>query len=195
VAAAIEAGITEADLFVADGMDDAAMIRVYASENATQRGMSSTALTGSVAAAMKYVAKAILTGGAGEFSSTSQDFHLPTLRDRLLSDEGMGREVLVAFLHDIPGINEWSIRQQLANLKTSGDYARLIAEVQAEIAAEQAPPDVQTMAEQAALTAAQHPKRFDFQGVARHLTNLPGRCLPHRSHPPRYTAVRRQAPR
>jgi hypothetical protein len=62
VAAALEAGITEVGLFVAEGMDDAAMIRVYARENATQRGQSSTALTGTVAAAMKYVAKAILTG-------------------------------------------------------------------------------------------------------------------------------------
>jgi hypothetical protein len=41
----------------------------------------------------------------------------------------MGREVLLAFLHDIPGLNDVSVRYQLANLKTSGDYARLLAEV------------------------------------------------------------------
>jgi hypothetical protein len=67
VAAALEAGITTADLFMADDMDDDRMVRVYARENATQRGHSSTALTGTVAAAMKYVAKGILTGTAQKF--------------------------------------------------------------------------------------------------------------------------------
>jgi hypothetical protein len=137
VAAALAAGITEADLFVAEEMDDASMIRVYARENATQRGVSSTALAGTVAAALKYVAKCILrgTGGAEKFLRT---FHVPTVRDRLLSDDGMGWRVLLAFLDDIPGINVGAIQHQLANLKYSGDYARLIAEVQQEIAAEQA---------------------------------------------------------
>jgi hypothetical protein len=122
-------------------MDDAVMIRVYARENATQRGQSSTALTGTVAAAMKYVAKAILTGTAGsdKFITTLKAFDLPTLRGHLLTDDGIGRKILVAFLGEIPGINEPSVQHQLANLKASGDYARLIAEVQHEIAAAQAP--------------------------------------------------------
>jgi hypothetical protein len=126
-------------------MTDASMIRVYARENATQRGMSSTALTGTVAAAMRYVAKMILTGEGvtHKFVST---FHLPTLRDRLLSERGMGREVLLAFLHDIPGINAPSLQHQIANLKTSGDYARIIAEVEHEIADEEAA-TVRTLAE------------------------------------------------
>src|SRR5262245_45191435 len=59
-----------ADIFVAEDMNDATMVRVYARENATQRGQSSTALTGIVAAAMRYVAKAILTRSAEEFLST-----------------------------------------------------------------------------------------------------------------------------
>jgi hypothetical protein len=37
------------------------------------------------------VAKAILTGIASEFWS---NFDIPTLRQRLLSDDGMGQEVL-----------------------------------------------------------------------------------------------------
>lgn len=151
VAAALEAGITEADLFVAEAMDDASMIRVYARENATQRGVSSTALAGTVAAAMKYVAKAILTGGAHKFVSK---FHLPTLRERLLSDDGVGEPVISTFLDDIPGINVSAVRQQLANLKASGDYARLIAEVQQEIAAEKAAEEAQELARQAAEAAA-----------------------------------------
>lgn len=168
VAAALAAGITEADLFVAEDMDNRAMVRVYARENATQRGLSSTALTGTVAAAMRYVAKAILMGSAEEFFSS---FHLPTLRERLLREDGMGREVVLAFLHDIPGINDYALQHQLANLKTSGDYARLIAEVQQEIAAERAPAEVQAMAHEAATSAAKHLKTFDFQGVAQHLKN------------------------
>jgi hypothetical protein len=56
VAAALEAGVTHADVFVAAEMDDATMIRVYARENTTQRGSTSTAMTGTVAAALRYVA-------------------------------------------------------------------------------------------------------------------------------------------
>jgi len=54
-----------------------AMIRVYARENATQRGLSSTALTGTVASAMKYIAKGIVTGAAQAFL---RDFDLPAGR-------------------------------------------------------------------------------------------------------------------
>jgi Predicted transcriptional regulators len=168
VAAALAAGITEADLFVATDMDDTAMIRVYARENATQRGLSSTALTGTVAAAMKFVAKSILTGSDEQLFTS---FHLPTLRERLLEDEGVGRKVLLGFLHDIPGINDRSVQHQLANLKASGDYARIIAQVEQEIAAEHANDEVQTLAQQAAQKAAEYPKIFDFQGVAPYLNN------------------------
>jgi hypothetical protein len=101
-------------------------------------------MTGTVAAAIRYVVKAILTGSTEKFFSS---FHMPTLRDRLLEERGMGREVLLAFLGDIPGINDGSVQHQLANLKTSGDYARLIAEVEQEIAAEEA--DAQAALEQA----------------------------------------------
>jgi hypothetical protein len=34
-------------------------------------------------------------------------------------------------LHDIPGINKNVVMQQLATLKASGDYARIIGDVQA----------------------------------------------------------------
>jgi hypothetical protein len=170
VMAALGAGITEADLFVATDMDDRAMIRVYASENATQRGQSSTALTGSVASAMKYVAKCILTG-TGFAGELSRKFDMRYVRSRLLSDDGMGWRVLLAFLDNIPGINEIAVKHQLANLKYSGDYARLITEVQEEIAQEQADAEAQALARQAAEQAAKHPKTFDFHGVARHLKN------------------------
>jgi hypothetical protein len=43
-----------ADVFVGD-LDDVAMIRVYARENATQRGNSSSAVAGSVASAVRFL--------------------------------------------------------------------------------------------------------------------------------------------
>jgi hypothetical protein len=54
------------------------------------------------------------------------------------SEDGMGREVLLAFLHAVPGINAGSLQHQFANLKASGDSARLIADSEQEIAEEEA---------------------------------------------------------
>jgi len=83
---------------------------------------------------MRFLAKAIITGTAQKFL---RDFDVGILRQRLLTDEdGLGWRVLLHFLGDIPGINSGSVIHQLANLKASGDYARLIAEVEQEIAAE-----------------------------------------------------------
>jgi ParB-like chromosome segregation protein Spo0J len=224
VAAALEAGITTADVFVAEDMDDATMVRVYARENATQRGNTSTALAGAVASAVRYLAKVILTGGSQKFLGTLEN--LEVIRGNLTSEKGLGEDVLLKFLQDIPGMTLGSVRHQLANLKTSGDYTRLIADIAQEIAAEEAAAqaaleeaecererlqreqeeaerqhqtaeartaaerrvaverhqaevaawhqvtaEAQTMARQAATTAAKHPQTFDFHGVARHLKN------------------------
>jgi hypothetical protein len=132
VAAALAAGIREADVFVANGtMDDAAMVRIYARENATQRGNTGTAQTGSVAAAVRLLAKACL-GGSGEFSRSNR-LSLEEIRGNLASEKGLGRDMIVRFLDGIPGINDYSVKEALANLKASGDYARIIGEIQAEI--------------------------------------------------------------
>jgi septal ring factor EnvC (AmiA/AmiB activator) len=56
---------------------------------------------------------------------------------RIASSDGIGRDLILDFLHDTPGINAGSVRQQLSNLKTSGHYARIVQEVEAEIAQEQ----------------------------------------------------------
>lgn len=134
VNAALKAGITKADVFIGEEFDDARMVRVYAVENATQRGNSGTALAGSIAAAIRITAKAALTGtvlktGSGNFSRSSLD----EVRGNLGSERGIGRDVLLAFLDGVPGINEGVVKQQLASLKDSGDYARIIRELQAEI--------------------------------------------------------------
>jgi uncharacterized protein (UPF0218 family) len=59
---AIAAGIREDDIKVVPDISDADMIRMYANENATQRGNTGTAIAGTVASAIKYLAKALLTG-------------------------------------------------------------------------------------------------------------------------------------
>jgi hypothetical protein len=130
IAAAIEAGIRSADLHVVNGdTDDAWMIRVYANENATQRGNSGTAQAGSVAAAVRFIAKAILTG------TEIEGVEISTPK---MVEQGIGWRPVVQFLDGVPGINMGSVQQALANLKASGDYGRIIGEVQAEIERENA---------------------------------------------------------
>src|SRR5580765_3948984 len=51
IKAAMKAGVDRADIFVARDMDDASLARVYARENATQRGNTGTAQAGSIATA------------------------------------------------------------------------------------------------------------------------------------------------
>jgi hypothetical protein len=136
VKAAIAAGIREADLFVGNGdMDDATMIRIYARENATQRGNLGTAQAGSVASALRFVAKMVLCGVSQEFLRNAD---IDKIRGNLTSDKGLGQTVIVQFLDGVPGINDGTVQQALANLKASGDYARIIQEVQAEIERENA---------------------------------------------------------
>ena len=93
VKAAIAAGIKSADLFIGD-IDDAGMIRIYARENASQRGNGSTAVAGTVASAIRFLAKEqFLT--AGKFSSS---------RARARSDQDLGAPSILAFLDGIPGV-------------------------------------------------------------------------------------------
>jgi ParB-like nuclease family protein len=131
VNAAIKAGIKEAEIYIGN-IDDASMIRIYARENATQRGNTGTAVAGSVASAIRFLAKAIMTE-----AEVSKIFD--TLQERtqastsLTSTQGIGQRVVVKFLDGVPGINDGTVQQQLANLKASGDYARIIREVQQEI--------------------------------------------------------------
>jgi hypothetical protein len=128
VQAALAAGIETADVYVAE-LDDAGMVRVYARENATQRGNTGTAQAGSVAAAIRVIAKMVLTGTSGQLDGRSAS----TIAGQIASEKGIGREAVADFLAGVPGINEKSVQQALSNLKASGDYARIIAVVRDEI--------------------------------------------------------------
>jgi hypothetical protein len=129
VRAAIAAGIREDDIKVVHGISDADMIKMYATENATQRGNSGTAIAGSVASALRFLAKAVLTGCYREITTAEAE----AARGHLSGERGMGEPLITKFLKDIPGINENSVRQQLSNLKASGHYASIIRDVQQEI--------------------------------------------------------------
>lgn len=131
VNAAIQAGMISAEIFIAD-LDDAGMIRVYATENATQRGNSSTAVAGTVASAFRYIIKGLLTGrGCGEIFTTSHE--RATAEGNLREGRGIGRHSILRLLDKVPTINDYVVQAQLSNLRSSGDYTRIVNEVREEI--------------------------------------------------------------
>lgn len=82
------------------------------------------------------LAKALLTGHGFPANLTETPLALSQTRGNLTSEKGIGHELIAKFLHDIDGISDSSVKQQLATLKQSGEYAKIIAVVQAEIEAE-----------------------------------------------------------
>jgi hypothetical protein len=78
------------------------MIRVYARENATQRGQSSSAMAGSVAAALR---KALKDGASftGDFTSENRGAH---------NRDGIGRPAILRILGNVPGITDNSVKEQ-----------------------------------------------------------------------------------
>lgn len=159
--------VEQANIFLGD-FDDKDMAIIYATENATQRGNTSTAVAGSVASAVRFLAKAVMTGTSEEFFGGSRG--LETVRGQMTTDRGIGRDVIVRLLHNVPGINDGSVQQQLANLRKSGDYARIMKEVQKEIAKETDDPNILALAK-LATEAVKDEKTFDFKGTAEHLKN------------------------
>ncbi len=118
VAAAIKAGLTHADVFVSKDMDDDAMVRVYARENATQRGNSSQALLGSVMGAIRRIAEEML-GNVGATIVAPIDYQRIT--------QGIGYRQIMAKLGE--GHEEREVMGALALLKQSGDYDRVVRDV------------------------------------------------------------------
>ena len=191
IEAAKQAGIAKAEVFVGK-FDDSSMIRVYARENATQRNNAGTAVAGSVASAIKFLAKGIMSGLSRDFPGKS----IEHARGNVANGRGVGSDLIHQFLENVPGMNQNIIKQQLANLKASGDYARIMSEVQHEIeeqsrvaqeeldrqekesakrraAQEEANRlrQANEMAKQAADKAKETKITFDFEGVAKHFKN------------------------
>jgi hypothetical protein len=169
--AAIAEGIRNAEVSMLS-LDDDQMRRLYATENATQRGNTGTAQAGSVASTIYYVAREVLGDPSGNFSLRYPTVDVKSVRGNLLEGRGIGWDTLLKLLKDIPGVNEGTIRDQLANLKAAGIYASIIADVQDEIAVKSKSEEVKKQAREAAAVAAQKSTRtFDFQGVSKQFKN------------------------
>ena len=136
IEAAKLAGITHADLCVAD-ITDEEMVFVYGTENATQRGNSTTAAVGTVAAGLRVIARAILLGPDHisrivEISQKSWE----CARGNLTSEKGIGAPIISEFLKRVPKVTEYIVKEQLNTLKASPHYKRIITEVTNQIEVE-----------------------------------------------------------
>jgi hypothetical protein len=143
IEAAKLAGITHADLCVAD-ITDEEMVFVYGTENATQRGNSTTATVGTVAAGLRVIARAILLGPdhLSRILDTSQHAtqyarkSWETARGNLTSENGIGARLISEFLKRVPKVTEYIVKEQLNTLKASPHYKRIITEVTNQIEVE-----------------------------------------------------------
>ena len=133
VGASIDNGIKTADLNVIVDPTDEQIARIYAIENATQRGNSSTALLGSIAAAVKVIARRAYGESPTNIGLYGSDFKEVSLANLT---QGVGGLQIEAFLKNIPGINTGVIKNQLAILKSTGGYEKILKEVQKEVTEE-----------------------------------------------------------
>jgi hypothetical protein len=99
-------------------------VLIYAAENATQRGESSTAGVGTVAAATWLLARAIMRGQLSQIWDNLPSGSLETLQGNIASAKGLGVPVIAKFLEDVPGIKRPSIDDYFATIKACGEYAR-----------------------------------------------------------------------
>jgi chemotaxis protein histidine kinase CheA len=114
-------------------MDDARMSRIYAVENATQRGDSGTARTGSVASALRILAKAVMTGHVSIILETCNEKARSIITGLFEKQGEIGAPLILKVLHDVPGITTYSIQKSLDTLKASGHYTRIVSEVKDQV--------------------------------------------------------------
>lgn len=190
IEAAMQEGISHADLHITNGLTPLKMLTIYGVENATQRGTDNTAIVGTVAGAIRIIARGLLSGDS-QFCES--EVGAEKARNHLTSAKGLGEPIVTKFLSSVPGMGEAIVKQQIANLKASGDYARIISEVEKDIIAErvlaeeavvkarsakeraaaeaeiEAALKAEQSAAKASTTAKETPKTFDLGGVQRHL--------------------------
>jgi hypothetical protein len=88
-----------------------------------------TAQIGTVASALRYVAKEVLMG---KLLSQNRDSKMARVKQReAVAGKGIGEPLITEFLIPVPDVSESSVKQHLAILKASGDYGRIIAPVSA----------------------------------------------------------------
>lgn len=131
VEAARRAGLTEAEIFVGD-FDDQTMVRIYSKENGLQRNNKATSIDGAVLAAVRYLTRILMGGICGDFTTDGlfeSEKAFDVARGTLLKGDGIGRKLILRVLGDTPGMTENCIKDSLARLKASGDYARTLAAI------------------------------------------------------------------
>jgi hypothetical protein len=96
--------------------------RGLAAFQAAGRKAGDKALAGSVAAAVRYLSKALMVNDPALGKIVPSAHAIVKARESLTAD-GIGKRTIVDLLRDVPGMNEGVAQQQLANLKSSTDYA------------------------------------------------------------------------
>lgn len=129
--AAIAEGVKSAELPVIKNADVDTKIAIYGTENATQRGNTSNARVGTVAAVVKVLAERHLS----ETSSGTGIRSALTCDGLLMNGKGIGQPAVLEYLNEkkIPGHSVRTVNEDLANLRKSGDFTRIIEEVEADL--------------------------------------------------------------
>jgi hypothetical protein len=136
IEAARTLGMTSVPLEVRQ-LNDWQMVRMLATENATQRGIAAAAGLDAVQAICRLLAYELLRHDEATFARVCPKVAIDyaSCRGRLEAGSGIGTSCVLAFAP--PGsLTEHQIRQNLAVLKQSGRMADLIAAAQAQVAAE-----------------------------------------------------------
>ena len=114
-------------------LSDHEMVRHLVSENNTQRSgkADNTVMRGAVAAAVKLLVRDIITGKVDE--AVVPKHQLKQVQGQLRSRHGLGRDVVLRYMHDWPGVNCNQVRVALEQIKASGRYACIAKEVAADL--------------------------------------------------------------
>jgi hypothetical protein len=153
VRAARAANIEEATILIKK-MDDEAMVRVYARENASQRGNSATALIGSVASAIRFVVRQAL-------ARDSSGDTVERVRRQLSRPFGLGAGIIMPVIGTTSSASVHAIEEQIATLKASGDYQKIIDDCLKELRGKISYP---------IKIPRQSKKTFDLARVSKHFT-------------------------
>jgi hypothetical protein len=85
---------------------------IYGIENATQRGTDSTAVVGTVAGAMRIIAKALLVGDLSGFHERLSKRGFEVAAGQLVTARGIGEPIVTEFLAAVPGMDSNTVKQQ-----------------------------------------------------------------------------------
>jgi ParB-like chromosome segregation protein Spo0J len=136
IEAARQLGFDEVPLDVRE-LDDWQMVRMLATENATQRGSTTAACLDSVAAVSSVLAYSLLRWNKDRFSKIFENLSLSyaECRGRLEAGSGLGEPSICAVLPE-GCFQTGQVRLALSMLKDSGRMMRIIADARARVDAE-----------------------------------------------------------